>query len=302
MEVRSSRDEQREIERRERLEQLAAAARLKANRIIARSRKLIANLRGDLDKHGDPERWKHFGDLLLANIYNAKRSGETVTVIDYFDEAVPEIIIDVEINESLNEAAERYFRKYTKARNGKAVIEERIETALRSIADAESLLPSIDNALNAGDEEYLTSLTAPKRQVTEVKKAKKKDVEIKGVRRFVSSDGYEILVGKAAKDNDHLTFRISNSLDTWLHAADYSGSHVVIRNPNRKEIPQRTLGEAANLAAFYSSARELEKAAVNYTQRKFVSRVKGGVPGLVRLASFRTLMAVPKVPFERDDR
>src|SRR5204863_9962760 len=121
--------------------------------------------------------------------------------------------------------------------------------------------------------------------------------ETKGARSFASSDGFEILVGKKAKDNDFLTFRIAKSLDTWMHAADYPGSHVVIRNPNRKEIPHRTLLEAAQLAAFYSQGKSQPKAAVNYTQKKFVNKPKGAAPGLVRLASFKTILVVPKIPF-----
>ena len=105
----------------------------------------------------------------------------------------------------------------------------------------------------------------------------------------------EILVGKKAADNDQLTFRIARSLDLWLHAADYPGSHVVVRNPNRLEIPPQTLLEAAELAAFYSDARSQPKAAVNYTQKKFVNKPKGSAPGLVRLAFFKTILVEPKV-------
>ena len=71
-----------------------------------------------------------------------------------------------------------------------------------------------------------------------------------------------------------MTFRVARSLDLWLHAADFPGSHVVVRIPNRKEVPNQTLLEAAQLAAFYSSGRKQPKAAVNYTQKKFVNKPK----------------------------
>src|SRR6185369_12216862 len=70
--------------------------------------------------------------------------------------------------------------------------------------------------------------------------ARNAGARVPGVRRYVSSDGYEVLVGRAAHDNDHLTFKIAQPNDLWLHAGDYPGSHVVIRNPTRKEIPHRT--------------------------------------------------------------
>jgi predicted ribosome quality control (RQC) complex YloA/Tae2 family protein len=80
-----------------------------------------------------------------------------------------------------------------------------------------------------------------------------------------------------------------------MHAADYPGSHVVIRNPNRKEIPHRTLIEAAQLAAFYSQGKSQPKAAVHYTQKKFVNKPKGSAAGLVSLASFKTVLVEPKI-------
>ena len=79
-------------------------------------------------------------------------------------------------------------------------------------------------------------------------------------------------------------------------AADYPGSHVVIRNANKKEIPQRTLNEASQLAAFYSKGNKQIKAAVHYTQKKFVNKPKGSAPGLVSLSSFKTLFVEPLFP------
>jgi predicted ribosome quality control (RQC) complex YloA/Tae2 family protein len=81
-----------------------------------------------------------------------------------------------------------------------------------------------------------------------------------------------------------------------MHAADYPGSHVVIRDSGKREVPNQTLLEAAQLAAFYSQGRKQVKAAVHYTQKKFVNKPKGSAPGLVSLASFKTLLVEPKIP------
>jgi predicted ribosome quality control (RQC) complex YloA/Tae2 family protein len=102
-------------------------------------------------------------------------------------------------------------------------------------------------------------------------------------------------------DNDFLTFRVARSLEMWLHAADYPGSHVIIRNPQKKDIPDRTLIEAAELAAFYSDAREQPKAAVHYTQRKFVNKPRKSAPGLVSLASHRTIMVKPQITAKKKE-
>ena len=99
-------------------------------------------------------------------------------------------------------------------------------------------------------------------------------------RRFKSTDGYEIVVGRNDRDNDALTFRVAKPNDIWLHAADYPGSHAIIRNPTREAPPHRTITEAAELAAFYSQAKREGKAAVHYAQKKFVSKPPRSKPGL----------------------
>src|SRR3989442_5904938 len=87
--------------------------------------------------------------------------------------------------------------------------------------------------------------------------------------------------------------------EIWQKAADYQGMHLIVRNQSRKELPNRTIIEAAQLAARFSKANNDAKVNVNYTQQKFVSRIKGAAPGLVRLASFRTITVAPKEGIER---
>lgn len=285
----------RKIDNDDRFEQLAAGVRKKALAEIRKHKRLIDNLRGDLEKHGDPLVWKNYGDLLLANATTATRVGDKILVTDYFADGAPEIEIDGEVNKSISEVAEEYFRRYTKARNGKNLIEQRLSVTESALKVANEKLSLLDRAIEDRNEEYIASIAPP--AVKQPPKSKKGKVEaaFKGARRFVSSDGFEILVGKKAKDNDYLTFRVARSLDLWMHAADYPGSHVVVRISGKKEIPNRTLVEAAELAAFYSDARELQKAAVNYTQKKFVNKPRRAAPGLVSLASFKTILIEPKV-------
>ena len=283
-----------------RFDQLASTVRRKAVAEIKKHQKLIDNLHSDLEKHGDAERWKRYGDLLLANVNNATRRGDTILVTDYYDAATPAIEIEGAANKELSKVAESYFRRYVKARNGVRVIDERMAAAQTLLESANEKLQRIDTAIEERNEEYLSSLVVPPRKPIAIARKKKKEIEFNGARRFISTNGFEILVGKKAKDNDYLTFRVARSLDTWMHAADYPGSHVVIRNANRKEIPNQTLLEAAQLAAFYSSGRGQTKAAVNYTLKKFVNKPKRAAPGLVSLASFKTILVEPQVPLKSE--
>ena len=273
---------------------LANSARNKLKQEISRRERLLKKLDDDLAGHGNADRWKRCGDLLLANTSSARRADGKIFVIDYYDEASPEIAIEADENESVTEAAENYFRRYTKARNAQQEIETRRAVIEAELSDLRLKREELESAIEAKDIDRIADLGGRVKQPARKISAKRAE-EVKGVRSFVSSDGFEILVGKKAKDNDFLTFRIAKSLDTWMHAADYPGSHVVIRNPNRKEIPHRTLLEAAQLAAFYSQGKSQPKAAVHYTQKKFVNKPKGSAPGLVSLASFKTILVEPKI-------
>jgi predicted ribosome quality control (RQC) complex YloA/Tae2 family protein len=273
----------------------AQGAIRKLDSAISKKRSLRKKLEKDLERHGDAEKWKRTGDLLLANTANAWREGDKIFVTDLYDEAQPTIAVEADENLSVSEAAEKYFRRYTKARNAAVEIQKRMLETDSAIASLEKQMTRLAAAIEERDDEALDEFAPRTEKPKSGQPRKKREAPFNGARTFKSSDGMEILVGKKAADNDQLTFRIARSLDLWLHAADYPGSHVVVRNPNRLEIPPQTLLEAAELAAFYSDARSQPKAAVNYTQKKFVNKPKGSAPGLVRLAFFKTILVEPKV-------
>jgi len=273
----------------------AKSAESKIKQEITKREKLVKKLNQDLANHGDAEKWKRFGDLILANLADAVRIDDVVLVVDYFDENVPTLEIEIDENDSLTEAAEKFFRRYTKARNAKEEVTKRLTILGTEISNLQAKSEQLSEAIEARDDDYLTEFLGVKLEKLPTKLRDRKTDNFTGARRFVSSDDFEIMVGKASKDNDFLTFRVAKSGDLWLHAADYPGSHVIIKNPNRKEIPQNTLLEAAQIAAFYSHARQQPKVAVHYTQKKHVNKPKGAALGLVSLSSFKTILVEPKV-------
>lgn len=271
----------------------AKYARSKVKKELQKRTRLLDNLRRDQINHGDAKSWKRSGDLLLANIATAKRADGKVFVTDYFDDLTPTVEIEIDPNLSLSESAEAFFKKYTKAKNARDEISRRLKTVKKEIDVLEDQKAKIEIAVKEKDENYLLSFESKGDKQDNSKQ--KQPHNFSGARRFTSSDGVEILVGRRAKDNDYLTFRLAKSLDYWFHAADYPGSHVVVRNPNRGEISQTALLEAAQIAAFYSQAKSQAKVAVHYTQKKFVNKPKGAAPGLVSLASFKTILVEPKI-------
>ena len=116
-------------------DQLASSVRRKSFGEIKKHKKLIDNLRADLEKHGDAELWKRYGDLILANVNNAERRGDFILVTDYFNETAPIVEIEGDANKPLTEVAEEYFRSYVKARNGNRVIGERMAIVEKAMSE-----------------------------------------------------------------------------------------------------------------------------------------------------------------------
>jgi predicted ribosome quality control (RQC) complex YloA/Tae2 family protein len=291
----------------------AAAHASRLRQAVEKRRKLRRNLERDLAAHGDADEHKRVGDLLLANISTAERKGARVRVTDYYADEMPTVELEIDEHRTLQEEAARRFTRYTKARRAAQEIAQRLAVLDAEIDALEAQRGELTRIVNSRDEAALEAFagTQEKRggqragresaRAASGKASARKDAEnVAGVRRYRSTDGYEILVGRGAQDNDRLTFRVARSYDGWLHAADYPGSHVVVRNLKRGvEIPQRTIFEAAQLAAHFSQARKDAKVSVHYTERKFVSKMKGAAPGLVRLSSFRTLLVEPREDVER---
>lgn len=278
----------------------ARTLRSRLTKAIRQKRTLKEHLHEDLVRHGDPETHKRTGDLLLANIATAVREGNKVRLTDYYAEGAPSIEIEVDENRSLQDEAAVRFKQYTKAKRANEEIAERLKQNERETAALDRRLQQLDAIISARDEAALAGFEkpAPAPKVAPKKTAKTPE-KLPGVRRYLSTDGYEVLVGRAARDNDNLTFRIAQPNDLWMHAGDYPGSHVVVRNPTRKEIPQRTIIEAAQLAGRFSQASEDTKVVIHYTERKFLSKPKGAAPGLVRMSRFRSLTVEPKESIPR---
>ncbi|MGV3721444.1 MAG: NFACT RNA binding domain-containing protein [Actinomycetota bacterium] len=118
------------------------------------------------------------------------------------------------------------------------------------------------------------------------------------LRVTVMVDDFEILVGRSAQDNDTLTFKVAEPHDFWLHASGYAGSHVIIRNPDRKsygELPRAVVERAAALAAYHSKAREARgKVEVHVCRASEVRKPKGFPPGKVELRRWDVVRVYPR--------
>ena len=189
--------------------------------------------------------------------------------------------------------AQRYFHQYQRQQRGAKVVATRLEqTRLRQQAIAEALallaaartVAAVRRIEQEAQEEGLipTSERPPRRPP---------DDQARGFDRHVIG-GVAVLVGQSRRGNDQVTFREAQPHDLWLHARGVPGAHVVIRAPG-PSVPEHVLQAAAALAAASSAARHAATVAVDYTQRRYVRRIKGAPPGLVTYRQERTLHVAP---------
>ncbi len=283
----------------------ASQERLSTRRLLQEAihklQKLLLSLREENAKFENPGRFKTYGDLLLANLSTATVSNAKATVTDYFDERQPLIEIPLGEAQTLQQAANHYFARYQKARRALTAIQQREAILLPQLDRLSQLSNQLETATTIDEVRELRDRVE---NLLRIKKtAAKKPTDTSTTKRqgrwYQSTSGDEIVVGKNDRDNDTITFRLARPQDLWLHAADYPGSHVLIRNPRRQEISGKTIQEAAELAAFYSQGKSLDKVAVHYTQKKFVTKPPRAKPGLVRLSSFKTILVEPRCNLEK---
>jgi predicted ribosome quality control (RQC) complex YloA/Tae2 family protein len=245
---------------------------------------------------------EEMGHILMANLHSIEVGAKEVELLDFYHDRPIVIKLKPELNPQQN--AEQYYQKQKKHRSRVKHLEEQIlrleaewvpflaakdaldkfPTPEQLVLTADGLDHSILRAMNAFANEYLPLIETGKAENAQQKHG------------FVEyqKEGYMILCGKNAKQNDALTFAYSRKDDLWLHARDTTGSHVIIRNPTAGPIPNAVLEYAAGIAAFYSKRKHESLVPVQYTERKYVRKVKNGAPGAVIVEREKVVMIPPK--------
>ena len=240
--------------------------------------------------------YKMRGDLLMANIYRMEDGMSEIEVDNYYDPdgGTLKIGLDPSLSPSMN--VQKYYKKYNKAKTALVEASKQIKAAKADLDYLESTLYAAETAEGIEDinaiKEELASLGYISRRTRQQKRRTK---EKSKPMHFVSSDGFDIYVGRNNTQNDQLTLRMANTSDLWFHTKDIHGSHVIIKLGIDKEVPKNTVLEAARLAAYYSKARESAQVPVDYTHIKNVKKPNGAKPGMVIYEGYNTVYVKPGV-------
>ena len=255
----------------------------------ARRREAVAK---DVAGAEQGDNYRLMGELVLANKHLLTK-GQPAADLTGYDGTTVSVVLDP--SRSPAENAGRYFQRYKKAKAGLAVMRERFAEA----RDEAAFLTSLQEDLyTAGDREGLLAIRSLLARRGYVKAGTGKVAGTRTVSaspfRTVRHEGWDILVGKSAAGNDYITMELARPDDLWLHAEGMSGSHVVVRNPGKRDIPEGVLKKAASLAAWYSKGKNSTKVPVAYTRAAYVKKPKGAAPGSVVLIERKTMMTVPE--------
>jgi predicted ribosome quality control (RQC) complex YloA/Tae2 family protein len=248
----------------------------------------------DQTKANENEKYKLWGELLTAYAYRLNK-GDNKAVLEDFYTGQP-ITIDLDPRYTPIQNAQKYFKIYNKSRSALKHLEQLMAKNQQEIDYLESVLVAIKQAENLTElDEIIEELV--KGNYLKQQSHKKAKLDRSKPRQYISSDGFEILVGRNNRQNDNLTLKQSRNSDLWLHAKDIPGTHVIVRLPSNiksiNQIPDKTLEEAAGLAAYYSKAQESGKVAVDYTFCTNVRKPSGAKPGMVIYDNYWTITVVP---------
>lgn len=258
----------------------------------ARIAKKLDIQRDELKKCADREQHRRNGDLINANLHLLQKGDMIAEVVDYYSETCSTIKIKLDPLLTPAQNAQKYYKEYRKLQAAEQHLTELIGQGMAELAYIDSVLDLLSRAKSERElaeiRRELTDEGIIKRRKTASGKLPPKLPPL----RFVSDDGFTILVGRNNQQNDRLTLKESRNYDVWLHTLNVPGSHTVIVC-NGQQPPNQTIEQAAQLAAYHSGARQSGLVAVDYTLIKYVSKPRGAKPGMVIYTHQSTLYVHP---------
>ncbi|HEX8751743.1 MAG TPA: NFACT family protein [Nitrospira sp.] len=252
-----------------------------------KTKRRIEAWRDDLAKATKYRDYARYGELIKANLRSIKTGMDRITLVDYYDETLPEVTLPLDSTKSAQGNMDDYFKKHRKHLTAERELNPRIIQAECELETLQQEMSSLQQGTWTAPLPSTTTQGVRRRGArTPIESS---DQRRGPFRRFTSTDGLPIFVGRNAKENEEITFGLAKSDDLWLHARGTPGSHVVVRLQKGTDPPPETLCDAATLALLYSDLKKSKKGDVIYTRRKWVKKAKGQAPGAVLVTQEKTI-------------
>ena len=279
-------------DRKDAIRQKGQGIRKTVQNLCTRLTKKLAIQEKELIATYDRERLRQLGDIVTANIHKITKGQTVLQAEDFYDEEMK--VIDIPISPILSpqQNAAKFYKDYTRMKNAEKELTRQIAIGTEELSYLRSVLEELNRASTEQElEEIRQELHAGGYVKAESGKRKMKQAKTAPM-RFESTDGFPIFVGRNNRQNDELTFKMARKDDLWLHASKVHGSHVIIACAGQK-VPDDTVTQAAQLAAYYAETGGGQNIPVDVTPVKQVKKIPSGKPGMVIYHTYRTVIANP---------
>ena len=229
------------------------------------------------------------GDLITANLYRMTRGMASLTAENYYEDGQPEVRIPLDPLLTPQQNAARYYKRYNKAKSAETHLREQIAKAEAERAYLESVLQEL--SLSETEQEF-AEIRQELQETGYLRRGKEKQKRASAPREYRTSAGLRVLVGRNNAQNDQLTLKRADKRNLWFHAQKIHGAHVILCTLGQ-EPDERSITEAAMLAAYFSQARESANVPVDYTSVKYVKKPVGARPGFVVYETYKTMYVTP---------
>ncbi|MCR5202004.1 MAG: NFACT family protein [Lachnospiraceae bacterium] len=279
-----------------RIREKSASLRQVVHSAVERTSKKLNIQNKQLKSTENREKFKHYGELINTYGYLDNPDKTCLICTDY--ETGEEVKIPLDENKTVAENANHYFDRYNKLKRTFDAMQVQIKETTDALTYLESVSNALDIATSAEDlNDIKTELsTTGYIKKSGLKKGEKRPKKSKPM-HYISSDGFDILIGKNNLQNDELTFKIASNKDLWFHAKGAAGSHVILRTNglSMDEIPDRAFEEAAAAAAYYSKLKTAPKAEIDYVEKKQIKKPNAANPGFVIYYTNYSMIVTPGI-------
>ena len=266
-----------EKDKAERLRQKGKDLHKLVRNLVDRTVRKQAARKEELAQSTDNEKFRIYGELLTANLWQLEKGMKKVEVLNYYDNTNVTIALDPKLTGNQN--AQKYYKEYKRKQTAVKMLTQLISQGEVELEYLQSVAYSVSNAQN---EKELMAVRSELHDAGYLKyyKNREKKQKPQDFIRYISSDGFLILVGRNNLQNDRLTMKTARGKDMWFHTKNAPGSHVVVMSEGR-DIPLPTQNEAAMLAVYHSSQKGSPKVDVDYTFVKNIRKTNDLKPGMV---------------------
>lgn len=260
--------------------------------LIARISRKIEAQRGELRECARADIYKLYADILTSNLYCLHGGDKEVTLMNYFSDEPEPCTIPLDPQLSPVKNAQRYYKLYRKAQTARQVLQQQIPAGIEELTYLNGVADFIQRATSPTEVSQIRTELAAQGYLRAGKATKQKKEPAYTFAQFVSDDGFTILAGKNNLQNDALTLKMAEKQDIWFHIKGYAGSHVVVFCAG-KIPPDKTLTQAAIIAATMGKKGLSGKVEVDYTEIKNVKKPNGAKPGMVTYNTYKTAVVEP---------